>query len=86
MAIGIESGQLWLKGAAIQLEHYHLIFAGDPAINHPQAFAIAAYTNMVRDRADLYGSDPTHRKIGWHAGIIAATIDLLRKSDGTASR
>jgi alkylation response protein AidB-like acyl-CoA dehydrogenase len=48
MAIGIESGQLWLKGAATQLEQYHPIFAGDPAIDHPQAVALVAYTNMVR--------------------------------------
>jgi hypothetical protein len=47
-AIGIESGQLWLKGAAIQLEQYHPIFAGDSTITHPQAVALVAYTNMVR--------------------------------------
>ncbi len=48
MAIGIESGQLWLQGAATQLEQYHPIFAGDPAIVHPQAVALVAYSNMVR--------------------------------------
>ncbi len=48
MALGIESGQLWLQGAASQLEQYHPIFAGDPTTTHPQAVALVAYTNMVR--------------------------------------
>jgi alkylation response protein AidB-like acyl-CoA dehydrogenase len=48
MALGIESGQLWLQGAASQLKQYHPIFAGDPTTTHPQAVALVAYTNMVR--------------------------------------
>ncbi len=48
MAIDIESGRLWLKGAATQLAQYHPTFAGDPAISHSQAVALVAYTNMVR--------------------------------------
>ena len=48
MAIDIESGQLWLTGAAKQLTQYHPTFAGDPATTHPQVTALVAYTNMVR--------------------------------------
>jgi alkylation response protein AidB-like acyl-CoA dehydrogenase len=48
MAIGLESGQLWLQGAAAQLQQYHSIFAGDPALPHPRAQSLVAYTNMVR--------------------------------------
>ena len=48
MAIDIESGQLWLKGAATQLAQYHPTFAGDPATIQPQVTALVAYTNMVR--------------------------------------
>jgi alkylation response protein AidB-like acyl-CoA dehydrogenase len=48
MAIAIESGNLWLKGAAEQIEHYHPTFAGDPAHASPSAPALLAYTNMVR--------------------------------------
>jgi alkylation response protein AidB-like acyl-CoA dehydrogenase len=48
MAIGIESGQLWLQGAAAQLQQYHSIFAGDPALPSPRAQSLVAYTNMVR--------------------------------------
>ncbi len=57
MAIGIESGQLWLQGAASQLEQYHPIFAGDPAIVHPQAMALVAYTNMVRTAIEQIGME-----------------------------
>ncbi len=48
MAIGLESGQLWLQGAATQLQHYHPTFAGDPATTDPNAQMLVAYTNMVR--------------------------------------
>ncbi len=48
MAIGLESGQLWLQGAAAQLQQYHSIFAGDPALPNPRAQSLVAYTNMVR--------------------------------------
>jgi alkylation response protein AidB-like acyl-CoA dehydrogenase len=48
MAIGLESGQLWLQGAAAQLQQYHAIFAGDPALPNPSAQSLVAYTNMVR--------------------------------------
>ena len=48
MAIGLESGQLWLQGAAAQLRQYHPTFAGDPALSSPTAQALVAYTSMVR--------------------------------------
>jgi alkylation response protein AidB-like acyl-CoA dehydrogenase len=57
MALGIESGQLWLQGAASQLEQYHPIFAGDPATAHPQAVALVAYTNMVRTAIEQIGME-----------------------------
>jgi alkylation response protein AidB-like acyl-CoA dehydrogenase len=48
MAIAIESGHLWLQGAATQLEQYAPIFAGDPQMPSPKAAALVAYANMVR--------------------------------------
>jgi alkylation response protein AidB-like acyl-CoA dehydrogenase len=57
IALGIESGQLWLQGAASQLERYHPIFAGDPATAHPQAVALVAYTNMVRTAIEQIGME-----------------------------
>ena len=48
MAIGLESGRMWLQGAAQQLEQYHPIFAGDPAVVNPRADALVAYASMVR--------------------------------------
>jgi alkylation response protein AidB-like acyl-CoA dehydrogenase len=48
MAIAIESGQMWLQGAATQLEHYAPTFAGAPSVASPTATALVAYANMVR--------------------------------------
>ncbi|MBA2749494.1 MAG: acyl-CoA dehydrogenase [Tatlockia sp.] len=48
MAIAIESGNLWLRGAADLVALYAPIFGGYPNIDHPQAEKLVAYTNMVR--------------------------------------
>jgi alkylation response protein AidB-like acyl-CoA dehydrogenase len=48
MAIGLESGNLWLKSAADVITAYAPIFAGTPNVPHPQAEQLVAYTNMVR--------------------------------------
>jgi alkylation response protein AidB-like acyl-CoA dehydrogenase len=57
MALGIESGHLWLQGAASQLKQYDPIFAGDPTTVHPQAMALVAYTNMVRTAIEQIGME-----------------------------
>ena len=80
MAIGIESGQLWLKGAAIQLEHYHPIFAGDPAIVHPQAVALVAYTNMVRTAIEqicMEAIQLTERSVGTRGLLPPHSIERI---------
>ncbi|MBD2091240.1 acyl-CoA dehydrogenase family protein [Microcoleus sp. FACHB-1515] len=48
MAIALESGQLWLNGAADLIANYAPIFAGSPALTHPDADKLVAYANMVR--------------------------------------
>jgi alkylation response protein AidB-like acyl-CoA dehydrogenase len=48
MAIALESGNLWLKGAADRVTAYAPIFAGQPNVSHPQAEQLVAYANMVR--------------------------------------
>jgi alkylation response protein AidB-like acyl-CoA dehydrogenase len=48
MAIALESGNLWLRGAAEQVKAYAPIFGGDPAQSHDQADKLVAYANMVR--------------------------------------
>jgi alkylation response protein AidB-like acyl-CoA dehydrogenase len=68
MAIGIESGQLWLQGAAAQLQQYHPTFAGDPAMTSPNAQALVAYANMVRTAIEH---------------ICMDTIQLVERSVGT---
>jgi alkylation response protein AidB-like acyl-CoA dehydrogenase len=48
MAITIESGQLWLRGAADFIASYGSTFAGASMMIHPEAEKLVAYTNMVR--------------------------------------
>lgn len=48
MAIAIESGNLWLRGAAQLVDEYAPIFGGYPDISNEQASQLVAYANMVR--------------------------------------
>lgn len=48
MAIAIESGHLWLRGAATLIDEYAPVFGGYSSAVHPQASKIVAYGNMVR--------------------------------------
>jgi alkylation response protein AidB-like acyl-CoA dehydrogenase len=48
MAIAIESGNLWLRGAADMVAAYAPVFGGYPNIENPQADQLVAYANMVR--------------------------------------
>ena len=48
MAIAIESGNLWLRGAADQIAAYAPVFGGYPTVTNTQVDRIVAYTNMVR--------------------------------------
>jgi alkylation response protein AidB-like acyl-CoA dehydrogenase len=80
MAIDITSGQLWLKGAATQLTEYHSIFAGDPAVTHPQAVALVAYTNMVRTVIEQICMDAiqlTARSVGTRGLLPPHSIERI---------
>lgn len=48
MAIAIESGNLWLQGAADRVAAYAPVFGGDPTVPNAQADQLVAYANMVR--------------------------------------
>jgi alkylation response protein AidB-like acyl-CoA dehydrogenase len=48
MAIAIESGNLWLRGAADLVAAYAPVFGGDPSLANDQADKLVAYANMVR--------------------------------------
>lgn len=48
MAIAIESGNLWLRGAAELVANYAPVFGGYPTIPNEHSDMIVAYTNMVR--------------------------------------
>jgi alkylation response protein AidB-like acyl-CoA dehydrogenase len=68
MAIALESGRLWLQGAATRIEQYHPTFAGDPTLVHPQAADLVVYANMVRTAIEH---------------ICMETIQLAERSVGT---
>ncbi|MBW4521918.1 MAG: acyl-CoA/acyl-ACP dehydrogenase [Scytolyngbya sp. HA4215-MV1] len=48
MAIALESGNLWLRGAADQISAYAPVFGGYPTIPQPQSQQLVSYTNMTR--------------------------------------
>lgn len=48
MAIAIESGNFWLRGAADLVAAYAPVFGGYPNVDNAQANQLVAYTNMVR--------------------------------------
>ncbi len=48
MAIALESGNLWLRGAAELVKGYAPMFGGSPDQAHDQADKLVAYANMVR--------------------------------------
>ena len=52
MAIALQSGNLWLKGAAEFVAAYSPIFAGSAIVPHPQAEQLVAYANMVRSEIE----------------------------------
>ncbi len=48
MAIAVESGNLWLRGAADLVAAYAPIFGGSPSLANDRADKLVAYANMVR--------------------------------------
>ena len=48
MAIALESGNLWLRGAAELVKEYSPIFGGSPKQPNDQAEKLVSYANMVR--------------------------------------
>jgi len=68
MAIALESGNLWLRGAADQIRAYAPIFGGDPTQPSEQSDQLVAYANMVRTAIEQ---------------ICMETIQLCERSVGT---
>ncbi|PSN13575.1 acyl-CoA dehydrogenase [filamentous cyanobacterium CCT1] len=68
MAIALETGQLWLRGAADQLVAYDAQFAGEPQVEHPHQAQLLAYANMMRTAIEQ---------------ICMETMQLCERSVGT---
>jgi alkylation response protein AidB-like acyl-CoA dehydrogenase len=48
MAIALENGNLWLRGAADQFAKHADMFGGDPGLEQPEADRLVTYVNMAR--------------------------------------
>jgi alkylation response protein AidB-like acyl-CoA dehydrogenase len=57
MAIAIESGNLWLQGAADLIASYAPMFAGSSLVEQAESQKLVAYTNMVRTAIEQICSD-----------------------------
>jgi alkylation response protein AidB-like acyl-CoA dehydrogenase len=68
MAIALESGCLWLKGASEQLERYAPSFGGVSTMADPNSGSLVAYASMVRTAVEQ---------------ICMETIQLAERSVGT---
>lgn len=68
MAIALESGNLWLRGAADRLADYDVQFGGTPQVAHPHQARLVAYTNMMRTAIEQ---------------ICMDTMQLCQRSVGT---
>jgi alkylation response protein AidB-like acyl-CoA dehydrogenase len=68
MAIAMESGRLWLRGAAEMFDDYAPVFGGYPEDDREQAPKLVAYANMVRTAIEQ---------------ICIETIQLSQRSIGT---
>ncbi|MGB3202333.1 MAG: acyl-CoA dehydrogenase family protein [Nodosilinea sp.] len=68
MAIALESGNLWLRGAADVLAAYDPQFGGQPQTKHPEADRLVAYANMTRTAIEQ---------------ICIDTMQLCQRSVGT---
>jgi alkylation response protein AidB-like acyl-CoA dehydrogenase len=81
MAIGIESGRLWLQGATAQLQQdRQTIFAGDPAVANPNAQNLVAYSNMVRTAIEQVCMDTiqlTERSVGTRGLLPPEPIERI---------
>ncbi|WP_242021357.1 acyl-CoA dehydrogenase family protein [Nodosilinea sp. FACHB-141] len=68
MAIALESGNLWLRGAADRLADYDVQFGGTPQVVHPHQARLVAYANMMRTAIEQ---------------ICIDTMQLCQRSVGT---
>mgnify|MGYP002780324282 CR=1 FL=1 len=68
MAIAVESGRLWLRGAAEVLAAYDPQFGGEPQVQRPDRDRLVAYANMARTAIEQ---------------ICIDTMQLCQRSVGT---
>ncbi|BAU11062.1 hypothetical protein LEP3755_15550 [Leptolyngbya sp. NIES-3755] len=82
MAIALESGNLWLKGAADLIIKYAPEFAGSLNDAHPESTKLVAYTNMVRTAIEQICLDVmqlVQRSVGTRGLLPPVEIDRINR-------
>ncbi|GAP98765.1 acyl-CoA dehydrogenase/oxidase domain protein [Leptolyngbya sp. NIES-2104] len=82
MAIALESGNLWLQGAAETIANYAPIFAGSPHQVQPDSIKLIAYANMVRTAIEQICLDVmqlVQRSVGTRGLLPPTAIDRMNR-------
>lgn len=82
MAIALESGHLWLQGAADMIANYAPIFAGSPDQIQPDSIKLVAYANMVRTTIEQICLDVmqlVQRSVGTRGLLPPTAIDRINR-------
>lgn len=82
MAIALESGNLWLQGAADFIANYAPIFAGSPTGTHAESVKLVAYANMVRTTIEQICLDVmqlVQRSVGTRGLLPPNEIDRINR-------
>ncbi|MBE9009062.1 acyl-CoA dehydrogenase family protein [Pseudanabaenaceae cyanobacterium LEGE 13415] len=82
MAIALETGNLWLKGAADLIMNYAPKFAGSPNETRSEATQLIAYTNMVRTAIEQICLDVmqlVQRSVGTRGLLPPLEIDRINR-------
>lgn len=82
MAIALESGNLWLQGAAERIANYAPIFAGSPHQTQPDSIKLIAYANMVRTAIEQICFDVmqlVQRSVGTRGLLPPHAIDRINR-------
>lgn len=80
MAIALESGNLWLRGAADFIANYAPTFAGSPSADQAESAKLVAYTNMVRTAIEQICCDVmqlAQRSVGTRGLLPPNAIDRI---------
>ena len=88
MAIAIENGNLWLKGAADLIADYVPMFGGTPT-EHPQCDRLITYVNMARTNIEQICMDVIQlceRSIGTRGLLPPHPMERISSNDRSLTK